>query len=162
MIRVYANIQRRGWQSLSRRKEDNDDTESIKASMLAYRRDTLVEDSPAAMQSDVAVRLSNPLPQSIRISSCPSRAPYYNSFRLTRSNSRTCSYCGPRTPEADFYSNSEKLGLNRFKLQGCRHRGSAVPVYLTSFLYWARRHKSHLCTRPRRLLETLLRQLSQS
>jgi hypothetical protein len=30
-------------------KEDDDDTESIKASMLAYRRDTPVEDSPAAM-----------------------------------------------------------------------------------------------------------------
>ena len=54
MIKVYANIQRRGWQSLSRRKEDDDDIESIKASMLAYRRGTVVEDSPAAMQSDLA------------------------------------------------------------------------------------------------------------
>jgi hypothetical protein len=42
-------------------KEDDDDTESIKASMLAYRRDTLVEDS-ATMQSDLALCLSNPLP----------------------------------------------------------------------------------------------------
>lgn len=35
-------------------KEDDDDTESIKASMLAYRQDTPVEDSPAAIQSDLA------------------------------------------------------------------------------------------------------------
>ena len=34
-------------------KEDDDDTESIKASMLAYRH-TPVEDSPAAIQSDLA------------------------------------------------------------------------------------------------------------
>ena len=43
-------------------KEDDSDTESIKASMLAYRRDTAVEDSPAAMQSDLALCLLNPLP----------------------------------------------------------------------------------------------------
>ena len=35
-------------------KEDDDDTESIKASMLAYRRDTPDEGSPAAIQSDLA------------------------------------------------------------------------------------------------------------
>jgi hypothetical protein len=43
-------------------KEDDGDTESIKALMLAYRWDTLVEDSPATMQSDLALRVSNPLP----------------------------------------------------------------------------------------------------
>jgi hypothetical protein len=36
------------------KEDDDDDTESIKASMLAYRRDTPVEDSPVAIQSDLA------------------------------------------------------------------------------------------------------------
>jgi meiotic cell cortex pleckstrin-like protein len=35
-------------------REDDDDAESIKVSMLAYRRDTPGEDSPAAIQSDLA------------------------------------------------------------------------------------------------------------
>ena len=43
-------------------KEDDDDTESIKASMLAYRRDASVEDSPAAIQSDL-VPVEPPPPQ---------------------------------------------------------------------------------------------------
>ncbi len=43
--------------------EDDDDTESIKASMLAYRRGTPGEESPAATQSDLAPveRLSPPI-----------------------------------------------------------------------------------------------------
>jgi hypothetical protein len=43
-------------------EEDDDDAESIKASMLAYRRDAQGEDSPAATQSELA-RIETPPPQ---------------------------------------------------------------------------------------------------
>jgi hypothetical protein len=43
-------------------EEDDDDAESIKASMLAYTRDGQGEESPAAMQPELA-RISSPLPQ---------------------------------------------------------------------------------------------------
>ncbi|KAI0271133.1 hypothetical protein BGY98DRAFT_206828 [Russula aff. rugulosa BPL654] len=87
-------------------KEDDGDTESIKASMLAYRRDTLVEDSPAAMQS--WLRLSNPLPcayesQAIQVE--PSEEPHTTPLSASPGPTPNLFLLRPPNSQADFYSN---------------------------------------------------------
>jgi hypothetical protein len=164
-------------------KEDDDDTESIKASMLAYRRDTPVEDSPAALQSDLApvepsppqityesqaVQVEPPEePHSAPLSASPAStpesvlkvAPELPKPELKEISIQTEKWV-PTPPASPAHPRS--TSLLGFKAAG--GAGAHQFQYIAPLLDWRdRRHQLHLCTRPHRpprLLETLLLQLS--